>query len=60
MTSVELEDGEWQQVIQCLSNAPWNIANPLLMRITSQLRARGPIVQKPNSGESYDHVAEKH
>ena len=36
--SVQLEDEEWQRILSILSQAPWNIANPLLMKIGDQLR----------------------
>jgi hypothetical protein len=35
---VELEPAEWGQVMQIISTAPWNVANPLLMKIAGQLR----------------------
>lgn len=38
MTSVEMTDTEWQQVLGILSMAPWRDANPLLMKIGEQLR----------------------
>jgi hypothetical protein len=38
MRKVELEPGEWGQVMQIISTAPWNVANPLLMKIGDQLR----------------------
>lgn len=47
---VELDEREWQQVISILAGAPWNVANPLLMKIGNQLRAR------PTNSDSADHV----
>lgn len=38
MPTVRLEDEEWQRVISIIASAPWNIANPLLMKIGEQLR----------------------
>jgi hypothetical protein len=38
MSKVELDEQEWQQVMGILSTAPWRDANPLLMKIGSQLR----------------------
>ena len=38
MAKVELKDDEWQQVLGIISDAPWRIANPLLMKIGEQLR----------------------
>ena len=40
MPSVVLDDGEWQQVIAILAQAPWQTANPLLMKIGGQLRGQ--------------------
>jgi hypothetical protein len=39
---VDLENDEWQQVIGILSQAPWRVANPLLMKIGEQLRVQQP------------------
>ena len=36
--TVDLSDQEWGQVMQVLATAPWNVANPLLMKIGEQLR----------------------
>ena len=38
MSSVQLNDQEWGQLMSILSEAPWKIANPLLMKIGEQLR----------------------
>jgi hypothetical protein len=40
--TVQLDDDEWQKVMACISQAPWNIANPLLMKIGAQLRQQMP------------------
>lgn len=40
MASVVLSDQQWQQVLGLLSEAPWRIANPLLMEIGNQLRVQ--------------------
>jgi hypothetical protein len=40
MPSVELNDQQWGQVMSILSDAPWKVANPLLMAIGDQLRAQ--------------------
>jgi hypothetical protein len=42
MVEVRLEPQEWNQVLQILSQAPWNVANPLIMKIGEQLRAQAP------------------
>jgi hypothetical protein len=38
MSSVDLSDQEWGVLMGVLSEAPWKIANPLLMKIGEQLR----------------------
>lgn len=38
MTSIEMTDTEWQQVLNIIALAPWRDANPLLMKIGDQLR----------------------
>lgn len=38
MSMVSLDDEEWQRVLSIISQAPWNVANPLLMKIGEQLR----------------------
>lgn len=40
MAMVELNDQEWQQVLAIIGDAPWRVANPLLMKIGEQLRAQ--------------------
>ena len=61
---VNLEDKEWQQIIQIVSNAmaPWVVTNPILMKITQQLHARQQQSVEPNSGrrvERMDRAASK-
>jgi hypothetical protein len=41
MPTVELDDDEWQKVMAIISQAPWNVANPLLMKMGQQLRMAG-------------------
>lgn len=41
MSSVNLDDEEWQRVLSIIAQAPWNVANPLLMKIGDQLRQHG-------------------
>jgi hypothetical protein len=41
MSTVELDEQEWQQVINLIAQAPWTVANPLLMKIGNQLRTQG-------------------
>jgi len=38
MSTVDLTDQEWGQVMNILADAPWKISNPLLMKIGNQLR----------------------
>lgn len=56
MSTVRLDDEEWQRVLGILSQAPWNIANPLLMKIGEQLRQQaqsiGDTIRAGNSGQS--------
>jgi hypothetical protein len=47
MSTVHLDDEEWQRVLSIIATAPWNVANPLLMKIGEQLRHQ----QVTNSGE---------
>jgi hypothetical protein len=47
MPTVQLDDEEWQRVLAIIATAPWNVANPLLMKIGEQLRRQ----QSTNSGE---------
>ena len=47
MPIIELDDNEWQMVLGILATAPWNQANPLLMKIGAQLRIQQ--VSKTNS-----------
>jgi hypothetical protein len=44
VAEVRLEAQEWNQLLQILAQAPWNVANPLIMKIGEQLRAQ----QAPN------------
>jgi hypothetical protein len=48
MPSVELDDQEWQQVINLIAQAPWTVANPLLMKIGNQLRTQTPPAGQQN------------
>ena len=40
MPSVELTEHEWQQVLSLISEAPWRVANPFLLKIGEQLRTQ--------------------
>ena len=46
MSNVELSDQQWGQVMAILADAPWKIANPLLMEMGNQLRAQA-LAQNP-------------
>ena len=50
--TVDLSDQEWGQVMQIIATAPWNVANPLLMKIGEQLRKtqRVPKLEEENRG----------
>lgn len=50
--AVSLDNEEWQKVLGILAQAPWNIANPLLMKIGEQLRKQSMPQQQTNSGET--------
>jgi hypothetical protein len=45
MSSVELTEQEWQQVINMIATQPWSQANPLLMKIGQQLQRQVAIKQ---------------
>jgi hypothetical protein len=52
MTEVRLEPQEWNQLLALLAQGPWNVANPLIMKIGEQLRAQQAQPDfRPNSGE---------
>lgn len=40
--TVDLPGEDWNKVLAILAQAPWATANPLIMAIGEQLRARGP------------------
>jgi hypothetical protein len=40
MIELRLPLEQWQQVLAILSTAPWATANPLIMELGNQLRAR--------------------
>jgi hypothetical protein len=48
MPSVELDEQEWQQVINLIAQAPWTVANPLLMKIGNQLRTQTLPAERSN------------
>ena len=50
MPSVELTDNQWGQLMNILADAPWKVANPLLMAIGEQLRAQHGVGQAPPQG----------
>jgi hypothetical protein len=52
MSSVNLNDNEWGQLMSILADAPWKIANPLLMKIGDQLRAEAMINTAPTSNKA--------
>jgi hypothetical protein len=60
MPTIELNDNECQQVLAILSDAPWRVANPLLMKIGEQLRVQHlqqvPVAgQTRSDGKEVDH-----
>jgi hypothetical protein len=48
MSSIELNDQEWTQVMGILSSAPWRDANPLLMKIGQQLQQQAVVARGMN------------
>jgi hypothetical protein len=55
MPVIEMTEQEWNQVMAILSSAPWRDANPLLIKIGSQLQpqTRPPApAQTPTKGNS--------
>ena len=48
MPEVRLDTEEWQRVLGLLSQGPWVIANPLIMRIGDQLRAQAAVPDPTN------------
>jgi hypothetical protein len=51
MSAVDLNDQEWGQLMGILADAPWKIANPLLMKIGDQLRAYHTQIRAPTPEE---------
>jgi hypothetical protein len=66
MPSVDLTDEEWQKIMAILSGAPWNVANPLLMKIGGQLSRKalvgrdGAAQQMQETPTTSDEVGVKH
>jgi hypothetical protein len=50
MSTVDLTDQEWGQIMNILAEAPWKVSNPLLMKIGNQLRAQA----QPPTAETID------
>jgi len=46
--TVRLDAEEWQRVLGIIAQAPWGVANPLIMRIGEQLRLQEPAPAKGN------------
>ena len=40
--TVNLEFDEWQRVLALMAKGPWEVANPLIMKIGEQLRMQTP------------------
>jgi hypothetical protein len=58
--TVELTEAEWNQVISILAQAPWNVANPLLVRITQQLQAqKAAMPMAAASADGFDPTAKE-
>lgn len=55
MPLIDLTDNEWGQVMGLISEGPWRVANPLLMKIGEQLRAQHqPIINPAPKGDGAD------
>jgi hypothetical protein len=54
MSAVDLTEQEWGQVLNLLSEAPWKVANPLLMKIGQQLRENHLAMTDPPNLASQD------
>lgn len=39
--TVNLDQQEWNQLLAVLAQAPWHVANPIIMKIGEQLRQQG-------------------
>lgn len=62
MNEVRLEMQEWNQLLAVLAQAPWNVANPLIMKIGEQLRAQqqGELLQAQQRGNSDGRETTEH
>jgi hypothetical protein len=58
MIEVKLPIEQWQQVLAILAQASWAQANPLIMAIGDQLRARMAEAAVVRRGNGADEVAE--
>jgi hypothetical protein len=55
--NINLDEREWNVVLQLLSQAPWATANPLLMKMGDQLRKQQPYQPPPGAdAEVYKDV----
>jgi hypothetical protein len=55
MIQISLELEEWQRVLALLATGPWNVANPLLMKIGDQLRVATTLPSgAPRQGNNAD------
>ena len=43
--TVNLEQEDWNRLLAVLAQGPWNVVNPLIMKIGEQLRQQSP---RPN------------
>lgn len=51
--AVYLPAEEWNKVLAILSQAPWNVANPLIMALGEQLRAaQSTAAPRPNGADA--------
>jgi hypothetical protein len=59
MVEVRLEAQEWNQLLAILAQAPWNVANPLIMKIGEQLRGLAAAAGQNQAGPRPNSGAEK-
>jgi hypothetical protein len=54
--TVDLTEAEWNQVMGALAQAPWNVANPLLVRISQQLQAQKTAMPMATASDGLDPI----
>ena len=57
MMIVQLEPAEWQQVVAIVATGPWNIANPLLTKLSEQLQRQQEAARTAANGGEQPRAA---